>query len=278
MTRCPRVRARGEGAQSSVPSPRVILASNALPARSSHFSSAIAILKLCVYAQQHPPLPEFQPKSRAFPFVGHRAAGAPESAARSPTTISPKPRGLSAGDTWLSLSRVREAGTGPELTPTRVGAGGGAAALERERGGGRAPRWGRGVSAERSRRRRALAQAARRRRRGRGRGAGVRGEAARRGLESVQKRPRILTQPGFQALSFRLRHIAAARAGPAASNLARTRRRGAGAGPAWGPERSGRRHRGSRRTATDDGRASVSFVIRPFGPRNERVLMPRRMR
>lgn len=117
---------------------RIILTSNVLPARGSHFSSnAITILKLCVYAQQHPPLSEFQPKSRAFPFVRHGAAGAPGSAARSPTTISPKPRCLSVGGPWLPLSRVREAGTGPELTPTRVGAGGGAAALGA--GAGRGP-------------------------------------------------------------------------------------------------------------------------------------------
>lgn len=49
---------------------------------------------------------------------------------------------------------------------------------------------------------------------------GVKRGAAQR-LEGSQNRPRLLTQPGLQALPFRLRHIAAARAGPAASKLAR---------------------------------------------------------
>lgn len=136
----------------------------------------------------------------------------------------------------------------------------------RRRAGAGTPCWGRGVITECSRRGRAQARAARRRRRGplSAEGGGVGRSGAGRGLEGRQKGPRLLTQPGLQALPFRLRHIAAARAGPAASNLARTCERGAGAGPAWGPERREPALLGSLRTAADNETPNVSFWLLPF--------------
>lgn len=84
----------------------------------------------------------------------------------------------------------------------------------------------------------------------------VRGEDGPR-LEVRQERPRILTQPGLQTLPFRLRHIAAARSGPAASDLARFCASRSGAGPTWGPERVGSCRQLARQTVSDSGRMSV---------------------
>lgn len=64
----------------------------------------VTILKLCVYAQRHPPLPEFQPKSGAFPFV-REAQGARNQPRAAPLQSPPKRRCMPARSTWLSLSR-----------------------------------------------------------------------------------------------------------------------------------------------------------------------------
>lgn len=205
-------------------------------------------------SSEHPPLPERQPKPGASPRRGLRR---------------PQPHHALPGSAWLSPSRSPEAGTAPELTPTRAGGEEAAQPAERMRRGPAAkPGRGRDRGRSRRRRRRAQAQADRRRRRGaRGPAAGVQGGPARWWPEDMQKWPRILTQPGLQALSFRLRHIAAARARPAASNLATTCESGAWAGPAWGPERS------ERLTVMGNGRARVCFLwILAFGPRDQRLL------
>lgn len=197
---------------------------------------------------------------------GLRRRGPGGTAARGLSTISPKAPMHVSRQYW-AVAFPKPAGPGQDPSSRRGARKRADAPQDRERGraGARAPCWGRGVIMECSRRGEAQKRAARRRRQGAQEGGlWVRRGAARR-LEGRQKRPRLLTQPGLQTLPFRLRHIAAARAGPAASNLARTCKRRAGAEPAWGPERSERCHRGSRRTATENGGDECFFLLFPLG-------------
>lgn len=179
--------------------------------RSLPLQYMVTILKLCMISGTH--------RSRSFSpnpelFLGQRLSRREPgvTAARGPTTISESADACQPESLGCHFPGARETRTGPELTPTRVGEEGGAAAL--------------GAGAGRERDRGMLAAAASpasgcRAGGAPGGGVGVR-RAAARGLKGRQKRPRILTQPGLQTLPFRLRHIAASRAGPAASNLATT--------------------------------------------------------
>ena len=90
----------------------------------------VKILKLCGYAQHHPPLPEFQPQFGAFPWVGraqgsrsHGLARPHHSFPKTPMHVIPK---------HLAVAFAEPAG--PELTAQRAGARGGAAA-QRARAG-----------------------------------------------------------------------------------------------------------------------------------------------
>lgn len=202
---------------------------------------------MCAYARRHPPLPEF-PSTEAQGARSPRGARPHHDLPRSPLHVSRKH--------WAAASPEP---AGPGADPSRR-----RRAQEREE----APGGGRGALLGKGRDRGMLAaraspgascQATRPHTPGSGGGR----SGAERGLEGRQKRPRLLTQPGLQALPFRLRHIAAARAGPAASNLARACKRRAGAGPAWGPERREPRCRGSRRAAADKETSNVSFWLLP---------------
>lgn len=63
----------------------------------------VKILKLCGYAQHHPPLPEFQPQFGAFPCVG-RAQGSQSHGLARPHHSFPKTPMHVIPKTWLSLS------------------------------------------------------------------------------------------------------------------------------------------------------------------------------
>lgn len=154
----------------------------------------------------------FSPSSELSPGSEERR-GPGVTALRGPTTASPKRRCMSSRSTWLSLSRSprgpssRRSAQEREEAPRLREHGPGRPAEERARSRG-----ARGACEAW----RGLAGGATA-----GPGEGVEGWGEGR-LEREQTRPWILTQPGLQTLPFRLRHIAAARAGPEASNLART--------------------------------------------------------
>lgn len=147
----------------------------------------------------------FSPNPERFPSSGIEAQGSKRHSRTRPHHISPERRCMSAGSARLSSPEL--AGPGQDSSSWR-------GAREREKAPQhRASCRGRGVIAERSRRARGQARTAGRRPRGAW-GKGMRRWAARR-LERRQRRPQLLTQPGLQALPFRLRHIAAALAGVA---------------------------------------------------------------